>query len=59
MIIVSGFNGYGKAALIEELLSAGQRDRNCGNANVLKNAFRMLKAASRLARWLRYSAAGE
>jgi hypothetical protein len=59
MIIGSGFIDHGRAALIEELLSARQGRRNCRNANVLKNAFRMLKAASRFARWLRHSAAGE
>jgi hypothetical protein len=53
MIIGSGFIDYGRAALIEELLSARQGRRNCRNANVLENAFLLLKAASRFARWLR------
>jgi len=59
MIIGSGFMDYGRAALIEELLSVGQGRRNCRNANVSKNASRLLKAASRFARWPRHSAAGE
>jgi len=58
MIIGSGFIDHGRA-LIEELLSARQGRRNCRNVNVLKNAFRMLKATSRFARWPRHSAAGE
>jgi len=59
MIIGSGFIDHGRAALIEELLSAQQGRRNCRNANVSKNASRLLKAASRFARWLRHSGAGE
>jgi hypothetical protein len=59
MIIGNGFIDYGRAALIEELLSARQGRRNCRNANVLRMPSGVLKAASRFARWPRHSAAGE
>jgi len=47
MIIGSGFNSYSRAALIEELLSAGQKHRNLWHASALKNTAGMLKPMSR------------
>ena len=38
MIIGSDLIDYGRAALIEELLSAGQWHRKCGNVNVFPDA---------------------
>jgi hypothetical protein len=39
MIIGNGFIDYGRATLIEELLSPGQRRRNCRNATAFEENF--------------------
>jgi hypothetical protein len=59
MIIGSGFNSYGRTAVIEELLSAGLKHRNLLECERIEEYFRILEPVSRFARWRRYSAAGE
>jgi hypothetical protein len=45
MIIGSGLIDYGRAALVEELLSAWPRHRNCENASVFNPSARFLGRA--------------